>query len=383
VSECFAGRALSGIDPAKLTRRAPEPAPKGLPLRALCRDALRAPVESPPLESLARQARRIAVIISDASRDEPRAEMLDALFRIVPRDRVRIVVASGTHVGGGSVVPEPYRDLPSFVHDSTRLEQMVALGTTERGTPVRLLREVADADLVVVTGRIRPHYFAGFSGGTKGIFPGVADRDGALANHLLKADLSARLGRVDDNVCRLDMEQAALRIRGVAFVLNVLADVEGNAVAAAAGHPIAAHRALLGRARELFTIRAPRSRVVVVADRPPVTSSLYQASKLLPPAAALLEPGGTVIVVAECDQGTGPLDRVNQGIYELGVARQLPPGHRVVLVSMLAPEIVRRTYAEPAASLSEALDRALSAHATNRAVLLWRAGECIAEPEPA
>jgi lactate racemase len=381
VNDCFAARALSGIDPARLLRVTPEPAGPGPGLAALCRQALRTPVESPPLAELARAAARIAVIISDASRDEPRSEMLDALFELLPRDRAQIVVASGTHVGDASVVPERYRDLPVVVHDADRFEQLVDLGRTARGTRVRLLREVAEADLVIVTSRIRPHYFAGFSGGTKGIFPGVAQRDDALENHLLKADPSARLGRVEDNVCRLDMEQAALRIRGQAFVLNVLADVEGSPVAVAAGHPIAAHRALLERARELFSVRAPRSSVVVVADRPPVTRSLYQASKLLPPAGALLEPGGTIILIAECDQGTGPLERVNEGIYRLGVARQLSPGHRIVLVSTLDPEIARRTYAEPAPSLAEALAAALSAHAMTRAVLLWRAGECIAQPE--
>jgi nickel-dependent lactate racemase len=269
--------------------------------------------------------------------------------------------------------------LPLIVHDAGRLDRMVDLGKTARGTPVRLLREVAVADLVVVTSRIRPHYFAGFSGGTKGIFPGVAYRDDALTNHLLKAEPSARLGRVDDNVCRLDMEDAALRIGGRCFVLNVLADVDGTAVAAAAGHPIAAHRALLGRARELFTVRAPRAGVVVVADRPPVTSSLYQASKLLPPAGAVLEPGGTVIMVAECDRGTGPLERVNDGIYRLGIARQLPPGHRIVLVSALDADNVRRTYAEPGPSLVLALEAALAEHGSSHATLLWRAGECIAE----
>ena len=36
-------------------------------------------------------------------------------------------------------------------------------------------------------------------------------------------------------------------------------------------------------------------RAVVSSDLPPVTDSLYQASKLLPPAGALLKDGGTAI----------------------------------------------------------------------------------------
>jgi nickel-dependent lactate racemase len=377
---CFAERALAAVDPARLLRLSPAPAASGRSLASLCRAALEKPVDSPPLAALAHGARSIAVIVSDATRDEPREAMLDAVFEHVPRARATLVVASGTHAADASVIPARYADLPVVVHDADAGDRLVDLGATARSTPVRLLAEVARAELVICASRVRPHYFAGFSGGTKGVFPGVADKQGALDNHRLKSEPSARLGRVEDNVCRLDMEEAALRLPKPPFVLNVLCDIDGNAVDAAAGHPIAAHRALLGSARELFTVEGPRSAVVVVADRPPVTRSLYQASKLLPPAGALLEDGGTVVVVAECDAGTGPLERVNEGIYRLGVARQLPARHRVLLVSKLAPDEARKSYAEPVSSLASALDEALARHGQGRAVLLWRAGECIARP---
>jgi hypothetical protein len=158
----------------------------------------------------------------------------------------------------------------------------------------------------------------------------------------------------------------------------VLADVDGTSVAAVAGHPILAHRALVERAHGLFTVSAPRSKVVCVADRPPVTSSLYQASKLIPPAGGLLVPGGTIIVIAECSLGVGPLERVNHGIYEIGVKPQLPADHRILLVSELEARVVERTYATPASSLSAALEAELRRTGEQRAVLLWRAGECIA-----
>jgi len=242
-----------------------------------------------------------------------------------------------------------------------------------------LLRELVDADLVVCTGRLRPHYFAGWSGGLKSVFPGCAAAQDALANHRLKADSSARLGRVEGNVCRQDMEEAALLLPTPVFLLNVLCDVDGTPVDASAGDPVAAHRALAPAARERFVVRAPRAPVVVVADRPPVSSSLYQASKLLPPAGAILEDGGVVIVVADCSLGTGPLARVNEGIYELGVRPQLPARHRVVLVSELPDETARTTYAEPAPGLGAAIEDAFLRTGSERAVVLWRAGEMVCE----
>lgn len=383
-SRSFAERMLADVPAEWLTRRTPTPVDLGEPVLELCRRALEAPVESPTLREQARNARRIAICVSDATRDEPRRELLQALFEILPEDKTTLVVANGTHAPralDGEVIPDAWRHLPVVNHDGRRDEDLIDLGSTSRGTRARIQRTVAEADLVVCTGRIRPHYFAGWSGGVKSVFPGCAHADDALTNHRLKSDPNARLGRSDDNPCRLDMEEAALRVPGKIHLLNVLADVDGTSVAAAAGHPIHGHRQLAERARALFEVRAPRSPLVCVADRPPVTSSLYQASKLIPPAGALLEPGGTVIVVADCSEGTGPLERVNHGIYEIGVKPQLPAAHRILLVSQLESSTVESTYATPRATLREALAAERKRMGDPRAVLLWRAGECIAVAE--
>ncbi|MCC6898273.1 MAG: DUF2088 domain-containing protein [Polyangiaceae bacterium] len=375
----FAEQALAGLSPELLSIHAPPHRAPGATIPELCRRALADPVQSAPLAGLAAAARQIAVIVSDESRDEPREAMLAVLREVLPWDRVTLVVAAGTHEATARAVPAAHRDRPVIVHG--RDSRVVDLGRTPRGTRIRLNAAVAEADLVVATGRVRPHYFAGLSGGAKAIFPGVALAEDALDNHRLKADSSARLGRVDDNLCRLDMEAAARAVPGKAYLLNVLCDAHGTPVAAAAGDLVAAHRALVPVALELFAVRAPRSPVVVVADRPPVSSSLYQASKLLPPAGALLTDAGVVILVADLAEGTGPLDRVNRGIFELGVRPQLPPRHRVRLVSQLPDDVARRTYAEPRPSLGAALKEALATTGAQKAVALWRAGEMVALPE--
>jgi nickel-dependent lactate racemase len=375
----FAEAELASVRRELLDVRAPSPTPSGLSALDACRAALARPVDSPLLSELAASARRIVVIVSDESRDEPRQALLSAIREQVPWDRVTLVVASGTHAASDRAVPDAHRDRPILVHGPET--PVTDLGRTPRGTRVRLASTVVDADLVVATGRIRPHYFAGYSGGAKAVFPGVALAEDALENHRLKADETARLGRVSDNACRLDMEAAVRLLPAPVFLLNVLADVEGNVAAASAGHVVAAHRSLLPRAKALFSVPAPRARVVVVADRPPVSSSLYQASKLLPPAGALLEDGGVVILVADLELGIGPMERVNRGIYELGVRPQLPARHRVLLVSRLGASAAHGLYAEPRESLDAALREALAVTASARAVGLWRAGELVAVPE--
>lgn len=377
----FAERELRSVADATFVV-APKSVAGGADLLDLCDAALRAPVGTPPIAELAQVARSIVIVVSDASRDEPRHAMLTALLSVVPRSRTSLIVASGTHApGDASVVPKAFRDLPLLVHDGGQRAAMRDLGKTSRNTRVRLQRRVADADLVIVTGRVRPHYFAGFSGGVKGVFPGCALAEDALTNHRLKAHPSARLGSVEHNVCRRDMEEAASRLPGRLAILNVLCDVDGTPVAAASGHPVHAHRKLAAAARELFGVALPATDVLVVGDRPPVTHTLYQASKLVAPAGAVLNDGGIVIVVADCNGGTGPLERVNEGIYALGLVPQLPSAHEVWLVSTLPAELVERTYARPVASLRRALSMLAERTGTRLGdgpvPALWRAGEAI------
>jgi hypothetical protein len=130
-------------------------------------------------------------------------------------------------------------------------------------------------------------------------------------------------------------------------------------------------------ARPLFEVRAPRADVVVVSDRPPVTASLYQASKLIPPAAALLRERGTVVVAAECADGIGPVEVVNRGIYRLGLLPLLPARHTIRLVSALPPAEVLRSYCRPADSVVQAVRDA----GPGRTGVLPRAGLTIPLPE--
>jgi nickel-dependent lactate racemase len=352
----------------------------------LCREALAHPVGAPPLGGLVGPRSRVAIVVSDATREEPRDGLVGALreaLAVVPDDQITLVIASGTHAPRpaetalGEELRARYRVV---VHDGHDPESCFDAGTTPEGTRVRLDRAL-QCDLVVSTGRIRPHYFAGYSGGAKGIFPGCALAGDARQNHLFKALPSARLGRLDDNRCRLDMEAAARLLPCPAYLLNVVADVDGNYVGAFAGDLVAAHRAACELARPLFLARGPASRVVVASDLPPVTSSLYQASKLLPPAGALLTAGGTAIMVARCEEGIGPLQVVNEGIYRLGVRHHLPEGHLVRLVSGMSEEEASRSYARPAASLEAALAEAGFGPGSrlDGVSLLWRAGEMIAE----
>ena len=216
-------------------------------------------------------------------------------------------------------------------------------------------RCVVEADLVIATGVIRPHYFAGWGAGTKAVFPGLAQAAAIRINHRWKTDLSARPGLVVGNVCRMDMEEASAMAAPRAFLLNGVADAHGHVRAAVAGDVRAAFMSGVDFGRAWATVSAPRSRCIVVDDLPPVTDSLYQASKLVASVADLLQVGGTIVIVAPCGRGIGPVDVVNQAIYEIGLKPRLPADHHIVLVSDLPSEHVIPSYARPARSVESAI----------------------------
>jgi nickel-dependent lactate racemase len=167
-------------------------------------------------------------------------------------------------------------------------------------------------------------------------------------------------------------------------MLNVVV-VGGAVVGAVAGDVVYAHREGVALARPWCEVEAARADVVVVSAPLPVSSSLYQASKLVPPAGLLLREGGVVVVAAECPEGTGPLDVVNEKIFALGVRRYLPESCSLLLVSGLDEATVARTYATYAPSLEAALARAreLVGKASPDVAVLPDAGDLVPIPRPA
>ncbi|MEO8704791.1 MAG: lactate racemase domain-containing protein [Kofleriaceae bacterium] len=328
---------------------------------ALVEAALDHPIGRPRLEARMSPNARVTVIVSDATRNEPRAVFLEALRRRLPGVRWTLAIATGTHGPSGVTglgIPSELLAAATVVdHDGHSEADLVSLGVTSRGTPMRVHRCVVDADLVIATGCIRPHYFAGFGAGVKAIFPGLGGAREVRINHRLKTSPLSRAGRVDDNPCRLDLEEAVGLLSTPTFLLDGVCAMDGRVHAAVAGDPIAAFRRGVEVARPWFTVRASRAPVVIASDVLPVTATLYQSAKIAAACASLVEPDGALIVVAECAEGTGPLATVNEAILRIGVLPRLAPGARLFLVSSMSEAVVSSTLATFASSVTDVVTR--------------------------
>lgn len=341
---------------APVSPREPAPALDELLDRELARVAI------PP-------ARDVVVIVSDATRAEPRGAFVEALRRRL--GEFRLAVATGTH--GPARLDE--LGLPAWAtrvvnHDGH--SDVVELGVTARGTPVRVHRCVVEADLVVATGCIRPHYFAGFGAGVKAIFPGLGEATAVRVNHRLKTEPRARAGIVDRNPCRDDLEEAVAMIATPKLLVNGVCDPDGAIRAVVVGDVVDAFRRGVALAKPWFAVAAEPASVVVASDTLPVSASLYQAAKIAAAAAPFVKRDGLLIVVAECFDGIEPLDTVNDAVWRIGVLPRLPRGARLALISSVSANDVQRTLLSYGPSVESLLD-------SDDVLVLPRAGQMISD----
>ncbi len=284
--------------------------------------ALARPMDAEPLEAIARAARRIHLVVPDATRAAGTRELVAATLRALKRggveaSRVGVVFALGLHraptaqeraalLGEWDARLEVVECRPDL--ESDRLD----LGRTSRGTPIWLGRHALEAEALVLVGSIGLHYFAGYTGGRKAVLPGLAAGDSIRANHLRVLgeaggrDPRVGPGRLDDNPVHLDMEEAAERARP-AYVVNSVTDDAGRVVALFTGHWRAAHRAGCEwvAARRILRLRAPRPIVVASAGGHPKDINLIQSHKAMEHVQAAVSEGGVLVLAAACREGAG------------------------------------------------------------------------------
>jgi nickel-dependent lactate racemase len=224
-------------------------------------------------------------------------------------------------------------------------------------TKVYLNPAVAEADLVVTIGQVKPHYFAGYSGGAKSILPAVTSLSTITSNHFMRSHPAATLGVVRDNPIRLDMEAAAL-LAGEVFVFNCVLDGRGRPYGFFAGDLVQSHRKASRAALEVGGVKAEPSDVVVVSAGPPVDLSLYQFTKAVAPAIRVVKPQGVIVAIGDCPEGIGNRFIVNEIIYKLGFKHRIPRGVDLFLISKMPDKVVNTTFCRPMHSLEQGLEYA-------------------------
>ena len=299
------------LDPVEGEDRRRQKIPPG----EVIKSALEHPLGTKRLREIvaAQKDAKIVIVIDDHTRAAPTELMLDSITTEIGEDRtdmITLLVACGTHK------PPTAEDLKKILgtyagqfrivlHDCDA-NDLIDVGTTTRGTPVKLNRYYVDADVKILTGDITLHYYAGFGGGRKSILPGVSSRETIQKNHALLIDEQARTANLDHNPIHQDMTEAA-SLCPPDFVLNVVVAGDGSIIDAYAGEMTAVFQRGADVASGLFCRDIPElfDALVVSAGGFPKDRNLYQASKAIENCYRAVKPGGALILVAECSEGIG------------------------------------------------------------------------------
>jgi nickel-dependent lactate racemase len=278
---------------------------------------------------------------------------------------------------------------------------LVDLGVTDGGVPVSAHRAAVEADLLIATGLVEPHQYAGYSGGRKTVAVGAAGEPLIAHTHgpAFVDHPGTRLGRIEGNPFHAAVTEAARRA-GLDFILNVVLDDEKRVVCVKAGEPVETHRQLVAFARSIYEVPIPHQVDVAIGGVGyPKDANLYQASRaasyLFFAPTPVVRTGGFLIVPARCQEGAGEgvgeqrffeamrdapdvqaiLCDARENGYPPGQQRafvmaKVLEGARVIVVGAQCPDVVSACKMTPAPSMDEALAMASSELGSDLDVLI-------------
>ncbi len=264
------------------------------------------------------KASTVAIAIPDETRPLPVKKilpvLLDYLFEKLPEfnpANVTIIVGGGLHPPledktlSRLVPSEITRGCQVVGHDANN-SPMVDYGYTSRGTPVRINALMAEADFKIVVGQIDPHQFVGFTGGSKGVIIGCGSGATIEHNHSLMFHEDARVGVLQGNPVREDLNEAGGMVR-IDLAVNIIMAPPKEVIQVLAGDPL---KMLVEGARTcaaLYGVKIDEEFDIVIASCGgyPKDICLYQAQKGLNLASQAVRKGGHILLLAASTQGVG------------------------------------------------------------------------------
>ncbi len=282
---------------------------------AAFRDALAEPIAAEPLARMIRPGDKICIVHSDITRATPNERIIPWLLGALRqagarRENITLLNGLGTHRPQTReelermLTPAVVNSYRCINHEPLNASALVKVGATRRGVEVWLNRAVVEADVRIITGFIEPHFFAGFSGGPKGIMPGVAAQETVMRNHdaSMVGHPGATWGVTFGNPLWEEMLECAQLVNRRLFLINVTLNTEAEITGVFAGDLVEAHRqgCAFVKRTAMQTVDRPFEVVVTTNSGYPLDQNLYQAIKGISAAARIICKGGAIVIATEC-----------------------------------------------------------------------------------
>ena len=358
----------------------------------------------------AQSGRSVCLVVPDATRVGAWVRLLPETLSVLADhfDERVLLVATGTHrptaseeltahlgaVGSGGSADDAnaLRGWRVLQNSEESFRSHRAIGRTSSGTEIRLHPAYLDADFRLLLGDVSYHYFAGFGGGPKLIFPGCGEPAAAARNHrrsLLPGGGSpwdwneaCAPGVSAGNPVLEEIEEAAALAPAEWSIVPVAEppdDPEGLDPSLPARFPLRVIQGPESETRALSRQAHDRQHRISFTQRPdllvvdaggrPRDASFLQAQKSLQHARRFLEPGGRILWVARCETGTASAtidryaadpadfrpDAEDLHVQTLAALRNVTRSYEIGLWSDLPEERVRALGLEPVPDEESAL----------------------------
>ena len=262
-------------------------------------------------------SRSVAIAVNDKTRPVPHQHLLPPLLERLASlgfsdDSITFYVAVGTHPPMkpdefGTILPDSVLRRYNVVsHDSEDNDRLTYVGETSHGTPIWSHQDFFQSDFKIVVGNIEPHQFIGFSGGVKSAAIGLSGLKTINHNHALMTHPASELGEYRSNPARQDVEEIGRKI-DIHIALNAILNQDKEIVSALAGAPDAVMQAGVPISQQICQVAVPYDYKLMICSPGghPKDINVYQSQKGFAHATRITHPGGTIILVAACPDGSG------------------------------------------------------------------------------
>lgn len=365
----------------------------------MIKEALDNPFDCAPFIEWLKKKRKILFIINDATRPTPTSDILKELYKVVNLKGTKYIMAMGAHKGPTNsdlvrIFGEfYYRVYPNIlIHNARDKKNLIKLGITERGTEVWVNKEVVEAKAIISISSVEPHYFAGFTGGRKSFFPGLAGYITIEQNHKLALEEGAEPLRLKGNPVHLDLLDAFRKIPCIPiFSIQTVVKDKNDLYAVFCGDIHKSFSKACKCTEDIFSVSIKEKvDIVITVVKPPLDKNLYQAHKAIEHGKNALKDGGILILLAECRDGIGPdnfyrllssssspdkilkeaRDNYKLGYHKAARIADLSSISEIWVVSEIEDKILRSASLRAFDSLQEAVDRSINKKGKDAKILI-------------
>ena len=366
------------------------------------KEAIANPINSKNFTDFLSDAKKVLVIVNDATRPTPTKKVLEFIFDDLEKTDFNFIIATGAHRGPSEeeyiqIFGDYYEKVKNniIVHDARKDEDQVLIGKSTNGTDMYVNKAGVEADKIIIISSVEPHYFAGYTGGRKSFLPGIAGYKTIEQNHKLALVPEAKALALDGNPVHEDMIDAIKTVKQEIFSIMTVLDKHHKVYATCAGHINDSFHAAIDRANEVFAAKLKeKADIVVSVVKFPQDIDLYQAQKGIDNAKLALKEDGIMILVAKCRCGIGEkafadllgscetpkaaLDKIEKG-YVLGYHKAAKMAEIGLWAQMwgvtdVEPDVISRLFIKPFSDLQTAIDKAIEEKGKDASVLFLMDG---------